>query len=186
MASPHPVDPLPGPRHLIVAADPEGPVEVDVDRVTEDAAIATLITTTSPDVRAGMLAILADDDPADPLHRVILAAVREMVNQEAPVDPVTLLTHLRGHHLLAAGSFRLGSDVASRVFRLIEAAQFTTGLAGPHYARALVDIAVRRQVVGEAERIVGLAKGAAPAEFVAAVSDAVDALLARLSRSATS
>lgn len=182
MSAPNFDGPPVGRRHLAAAVDPQPP-SIDVDRLTEEAAIGTLLIT-GPSIRAEMLAILADDDPDDALHRVIVTVVRDMAERQAPIDILTVLAELRGHRLLGAG--RLDVDLVARVFRLADAGSSTTGHLGLAYARTLVDTAVRRQVTEEAHRIVGLAHRASQAEFTDAVTDAVDVLLTRLYRSAAS
>ena len=99
---------------------------------------------------AECLSALTADDFYRPAHQVVFAGIRALVRDDAPADPVTLLTWLEdaGEVRAAGGAPYLHTLIAS----------VPTVAQAAHYAGIVRDRAVRRRLLEAGRRIVQLAR----------------------------
>lgn len=115
-----------------------------------------------------VLALVRDDDVADPATAAVLAAVRTLAGANKPCGPQLVADELR-----RTGQFN--APVADRL-----RAATTSGAAAcaaRHYAAATVAESLRRRVESTGHALISAAPGAAEAEFVPMVTAAASAII---------
>lgn len=121
---------------------------------------------------------LAVEDFTDARHRLVLEAARQCLYDGAPADPITVLAELR--RTGDERSFTADRSAGVYLIGLLEAAPASAS-AG-HYARAVVEHSVRRQVETAAVRLQDQAGVLAFAELTALALEEWSEIVRQLDR----
>lgn len=153
---------------------------IDSALAAEHAAVGALLLT-ADSLRSRALSLALDDDFQDRLCRFTVRTVRSMVEQNVPVDPVSLHQHVVRHGLLRDADLRTAYSVwiADR----ITVSAVPTPAAVLWYVGAVVEQGSRHRIVEAAENIARVAEHGsitAVSTVIAAELTAIGTALARL------
>lgn len=125
------------------------PAYFDDPALVERAAVGALLLLSLADV-TDVLALLRDDDPADPRLRVVLQLVREIATAGDRPDAAAVWRHAQATG--AVRTTRLGA-LGALLAELTNADTVPVPLSARANAAAVVEAAVRRRVVEAADRL---------------------------------
>jgi replicative DNA helicase len=100
-----------------------------------------------------LVPLIGDDDLLMPVHKTVLAAVRTLLAEGEPVDPITVLGVLRRDGQVATLLDQNSAAVA--LHKMYEAVPVR--IAGPSYYRDVLDAALRRRIAEMGGRLLRLA-----------------------------
>lgn len=118
------------------------------DIAAEQAALGAMLLSAA--AAAACLSALSPDDFYRPAHQLIFTAIRALIRDGQPADPVTLFAWLEdaGDLRTAGGGPYLHTLIAS----------VPSPAMAPHYARIIRDRAIRRRLLEAGRRIIQLAR----------------------------
>jgi len=117
-------------------------------------------------VKVDILAIVRDDDFADPLCAATVKRVREMIRESMPVDAVTVAGYILRHGLVqdvnGLATWKRNT-IGSELHTMISECPNPT--SGSWYAGIVVEHSARRQAARFAQKLQGWASGASLEEL---------------------
>lgn len=129
-------------------------------------------------VQDRVLAIVQDDDFADPRCRFIIGVIRRMRSEQLPVDMVTVVGYVDRHALLDSGAPRV--SLATWLHETTGAAPVPAS-AG-YYAELVVEAAARRRAQQAAQAIASAAEGDSLSDLLTVATDELTAVTAAVAR----
>jgi len=151
--------------------------DISAGIAAEHATVGALILAASS-VQDEALAIVQDDDFADPRCRFTMMVVRRMRSEGQPVDALLLLGYVNRYGLLDGGAPRV--NLGSWLAEIASTAPFPA--SAPWYAEVVVEAAARRTAEYAGGRITAAAHGDSLADLLAIVTDELAAVTAAISR----
>lgn len=155
-------------------------MEDDVDQQTENNEHATIgaLILASDRVRALMLGMLTDNDITQPKCLFLLDTIRNMVNEQVPVNEVTIAGYISSRGLMRPGAPRIAAS--SLIHQMVTSAP--TPYTGPWYAALAVEARARRTVRYGGLELVRVADAGSFTELKGIITTVTAGALAALDR----